>query len=1271
MDKDSYENDMSLYFKYAVDTGYPVRLIKYRKKTEEEENTDVGSYIFYNIKDKLDEMLKDNIELEEIVDELEDENLTVKDIVMFYYGISERDDNILKTINDFYMLLNDSMVERYDSIGTIDAEYKKWYEKIQEEAKKDAEKYTIILEAQAALKNVSKGKNYSTGDLTMHTSVMGFNPKLKYGETPKIDDGIDIFNTSRISKHIPYIKYIDSNGKIYHKLYTGNKVENKPNYDMTIISNSESSLQNHIYMTMWMGNDESPLSKANKESFYIVTYNLEKNYLTVESPIDKKRRGLVENEGIIYDRIKDCLKLELGKGREVKIKGEFRIWDLTIEEVAFLHMILLDPVMNVFLYMDESTKLYAYKKKLEINYKSVFSGNKDTASVSLILKQGKTENDVIENVTNHITLETEQTKKPEGSLYVDVNILQAESRKVLQDFVPIFCLIMKYYNQNKNEILDMYKIVFPDIDSMMQVINGEKTAKTIERKIPTIKKIENQKGANIKTIREIAPDIFIKGYARKCQKYQPKIISDDQVEEWKNKKVNGEERQIMRFPNIKGIKEYNPGKPSYNMVCASDIAPYPTLRVNELENKNEYKFIPCCAHSDQLTKAKKTLYATYISGGDLDKFLKPGAKAEKKITTRKFLVADKTGSVPKAVEDTVKRYSSYYTDIVRYGVPQSPNSLIHCVCLALDIYQYISLESQEDKEKYVVNVRKNLLNKIHPECMAQELYDYEPNEVTKEILNTELFFDPNLFYRALEEYYHINIYTFSPTLPSGDDSELGTIVVPRHKIFHSRPLKINRPTILVMRNIGSESDVLPYPQCELICDVNEEKRTICKIFGPVMTETCHTVLQNTLQTITFSLEKSYPQFSARSNIYNILDHVSLFSSIPVAQYIDSYGKLRALTIERDKKLLTIATLPSQPINVSFHDKFYRQNYEYVMSIFGKPSSVTKNYDGLYDGLWFEALDIVNAEYVPIDPTNSQILNSYPLGPICPVPFNNSDVPNFTTRLTKIKRTYNVIIELVRWCYDLNQNKDDVDIFANKYFVHPKEKYVGDSVNFYNFEFLDRKLPNVNSTIEAIQFMSKFVPTMFKNDKIIMYNEVFQYRITKMLKDYSSNNYISNKYYIESYYSSEYDFDFVFDGILFIGDDDLLNWLSIEKNPNNFNIKQHIDHKMSTLPEPYLHQDDNGRVYIIQNVLNSSLSKAIAVSEKWLKYQINIGFEPIPTPIDEFPVYMVYGISPYGTMVPIEDFTLGSKNYAKILYYGTKSEKIKGKNNRYAAVLELL
>lgn len=175
----------------------------------------------------------------------------------------------------------------------------------------------------------------------------------------------------------------------------------------------------------------------------------------------------------------------------------------------------------------------------------------------------------------------------------------------------------------------------------------------------------------------------------------------------------------------------------------------------------------------------------------------------------------------------------------------------------------------------------------------------------------------------------------------------------------------------------------------------------------------------------------------------------------------------------------------------------------------------------------------------------------------------------------------------------------------------------------------------------------------------------------MLKDYSSNNYISNKYYIESYYSSEYDFDFVFDGILFIGDDDLLNWLSIEKNPNNFNIKQHIDHKMSTLPEPYLHQDDNGRVYIIQNVLNSSLSKAIAVSEKWLKYQINIGFEPIPTPIDEFPVYMVYGISPYGTMVPIEDFTLGSKNYAKILYYGTKSEKIKGKNNRYAAVLELL
>lgn len=1273
MDTDTYENDMSLYYKYATDIGYPLRLVKYRKKTEEEEKEEgAGTYIYYSVFDKIIEMVENKEELEYIVDTLEDENINTKDIVMLYYNININDENILNTINNFYMLLNDTTIERYDSIETINAEYSKWYEKLTEEATVDAEKYKIIITAQETLKEVSDGKNYGIGPLTLNTSVMGFTPRYDNGDTPSIEDGIDIFNISKTSKHIPYIKYVDQYGKTYHKVYTGNRVENQPNYDITIIPKAESSVINHIYMTMWMGDDESTLSHANKDSFYNVTYDIEKNYLTVESPIDQKKKGLVDNENIIYQRARKCLNLDLGNGREVKIKGEFRIWDLTIEEVALLHMILLDPVMNIFLYIDESSKLYAFKKKLEIQYKTVFSGNKDNSSVSVIITEGKTEVPITENITDSITSKIEETKKPEGTIYVDVNILQAESRKVLLDFIPIFCLLMKYYNQNKSAILDSYKTAFPNIDTMLETIKGVKNVETESKvAVPNIKKTGLKKGANIKTLREIAPDIFLKGYARKCQKYQPKIINDEQIEEWKNKKVNGEERQIMRFPNIKGLKDYNPGKPSYNLVCASDVAPYPTLRVNEMENKNEYKFIPCCAYSDQLTKANKTIYATYVTGGDLDKFLKPGAKAEKKITTRKFLVSDKTGSVPKAVEDTVKRYNPLYSDIVRYGVPQSPNSLIHCVCLALDVPSYIHADTEEDKEKYVTSVRKNLFTKINLACMLQELYDYTNEEIENAILDVESFFDPILFYRALEEYYRINIYVFSPTLPSGDDAELGTIVVPRHKIFHSRSLKLTRPTILIMRNIGSESDVLPYPQCELIADVNEEKRTICKIFGPVMTETCHTILQNSSESITFSLDESYSQFYARSNIYNRLDHVSLFSSKIVSQYIDSFGKMRALTIDRNGKLLSIATLPSQPINIESNNIFYRQDHDYVISIFGEPSSVTKNFEGLYDGLWFEALDITNAEYIPIIPTNNPKLNSYQLGPICSVPFNNNNVPNFTNRLTKIKRMFNIIIQLVRWCYDLNDKNDDVDIFANKYFVHPKEKYNGDSVSFYDFSRLKRKLPNAKSTLEAIQKMSHIVPSMFKNNKIIMYNNVFKYRMTKMLKDYSTNNYQTNKYYIDSYFSTEKDFDLVTNGKLFIGDDDLLTWLSINKNSNNFNIKQTIEQKMSTVPEPYIHQDDDGHIYIIQNVLNSSLSKAIAVSEKWQKYQINIGFQPIPKPIDEFPVYMIYGISPYGTMVPIEDFTMGAKNYAKVLYYGSKAEKIKGKNNRYAAVLQLL
>src|SRR5690606_17196787 len=105
---------------------------------------------------------------------------------------------------------------------------------------------------------------------------------------------------------------------------------------------------------------------------------------------------------------------------------------------------------------------------------------------------------------------------------------------------------------------------------------------------------------------------------------------------------------------------------------------------------------------------------------------------------------------------------------------------------------------------------------------------------------------------AVEEVFNINIYVFSPP-PIGDETELGSMVVPRFKIFHSRPLRLQRPTVVIMRSLGSESDALEYPQCELIVDYDKDNLQIMKLFGPEMTEVCHSVLEETLRTMTWTV----------------------------------------------------------------------------------------------------------------------------------------------------------------------------------------------------------------------------------------------------------------------------------------------------------------------------------------------------------------------------------------------------------------------------------
>ena len=143
--------------------------------------------------------------------------------------------------------------------------------------------------------------------------------------------------------------------------------------------------------------------------------------------------------------------------------------------------------------------------------------------------------------------------------------------------------------------------------------------------------------------------------------------------------------------------------------------------------------------------------------------------------------------------------------------------------------------------------------------------------------------------------------------------------------------------------------------------------------------------------------------------------------------------------------------------------------------------------------------------------------------------------------------------------------------------------------------------------------------------------------------------------------------------VFITEEELLIWLqnlrTVQNYSTQFEVKTSIKTQMSILHEPYLYKDEQGKIYMIQNVDGGSLMKAISVCQVWNNNKINLGY--YPTPIDKIPPTMIYGISSTSSLNPIEDLTNDSNDYLNICYYGSTEDKKSGKESRYAAMLELL
>jgi hypothetical protein len=768
--------------------------------------------------------------------------------------------------------------------------------------------------------------------------------------------------------------------------------------------------------------------------------------------------------------------------------------------------------------------------------------------------------------------------------------------------------------------------------------------------------------AKLARLQELAPDLFIDQYARVCQcQLQPIIVDAAEAEAWKQKRVGPAmlERPIMPFPV---------DNPQWNIVCPSDKAPYPGVKLNtKLTNQEQYPYVPCCFKKDQMTPGVNSHYRDYVEHQPPD-FTK-GAKAEKEITTRKILAPSKVAYLPRAIESVVKHYSDEAIAMRRYGVIYSTNSLLHCVCVAIDDPNYIAQGTFALRNDYVTRIRQHMLATIRPALLKQEMYDYTDAEIVALMSDNNTFLDPDLFYRAVEETFQINIYAFSDDSPSG--TGMGSMAIPRFKIFHSRPLKLERPTVVIMTTQGSESDNLEFPHCELIVDIDRANGQIMKLFGPEMTEVCHSTLQASLKTITWTTMPDNT-FDVHANIYNHIDHLNLFGLPAVSQYIDNNGKLRALTLNANGTLLTITTIPSQPENLPVTSDVIRSPINLALDLFGDPTGVTRNVTGEVTGLWFRIMDITNGEYVPVVPAVG--LANVPIGK--PDPLRPAG-QNVTGRLSKLRRTLTIIKQIVRWLYELAKLTLPItpELFVSSY-LSMNRAPIPDSADYYDLSRIPRRYPQVTTVEDGIRALSPIAPSLFQGGRVVMYSPDFANRIYQMVVDYSNlqtGKPAQPPSFIDGYYVIASDYRPAPHTKIFIGDEDLNAWLATTRSSQNYsrfyNIRSQIAVGMGFTQDPYLYEDEEGHVYIIQNVSGGSLDKAMSVAATWSLHRFNVGFNPEPA--ETLDPYMIYGISPAAKMIPIEDHTQNQNAFSRVLYYGSQVHKLAGREGRYGAVLRIL
>lgn len=898
--------------------------------------------------------------------------------------------------------------------------------------------------------------------------------------------------------------------------------------------------------------------KVNTMEFYIhvegniyrIKYNIEKNNIKFNLPLS------AEKSDKIINIIKHNLPLEILSVDENLFRGGFNIYNIHLTQAIFYDF-LLNNVVKDFMYINESSDIAEEKHHTTINFSPLEIAK---PTIKFVLYQKITANEI--KISNNLI--------PANTPYVTVLASKSKTQSSMYQLLNILTRVFTIYLADKASIEEFYTSTLPE---------SLKELKPIREKIISSKR----KKYTVKTeLLRAYPELFLPNYSKKCktQEYLD-IVPEDEVEELKNETFifKGKEynKQVLEYP-----PEYFPGdyKRIY-LTCNSENYPFIGVVLNKLDNKDKFPYIPCCFDTNQLAKK-----------GSLAKFYK-GPREQKTTTTaiiktKKLLPEAGIGELPTELEEFIKLVSD--NKFLRLGTIRDNNSLIHAVLSAIDP-KYDKYQ-KDKKIKEALKVRKSLIK--YAPVVKQELYDKTLDEIIKMILDENVYFDPLLFYRLLEEHFNISIYVFY----RNKDTDKVELLLPRHKIFYAKYLR-ELETVLVYESWGPNTFNLTHPHCEIIAEFKNE--IYIKKFPTSINNFLYNTFIQMYKTRTLSISDNEGEFV--ENAYNldmtktIFNYLKLITSgIKIlGQYIDVFGKQRALICSYVNVKFTIIFPPSQPTALQIINKIEIADYKTIKRLFGHPYAYSMSNDVL-DGMWYSGDKIKYYLYIPIIPIK---YSKHKLGPKNPLkiekPIFNFELIPYINKLYKDRI---IFLQLLSWMFYLTEENNTVESFISNYLVFGNSKYN------YNFSKIQEKLPNISNIDEAFKYLKD--TNLIIDDKIYIYTEKLLEPIKYYLEKFVNANIEPTD--IESFYTIVDDFKINKSTAMFIGKNKFETWLEFNRETlMKLNIiRNDLKDFDTSIVMPYFYEQ-NGKIYILQNVIDSDLARALSISYAWINELQFLGY----------------------------------------------------------------